>query len=143
MPMQYRWLVFSGLIACLACSGCRQSPDGVVPVSGRVTLNGQPLAGATITFQPVVDGPSLPTVAGSVGHSDAEGNFTMRLTDPDAPGAAVGKHVVTITTATDPQRDDALPRGEIVPIAWRNGSQTFEVPPAGTSKADFQLSTKK
>ena len=130
------------LLLGTACCGCDRSPDGVVPVSGRITLNGRPLANATITFQPVVVGPSLPTVAGSVGYTDADGNFTMRLTDPDAPGAAVGKHVVTITTATPPPRDDALPRGEKVPAPWRNGSKTFEVPAAGTTQADFKLSSK-
>lgn len=142
MPTHFHRLVLFGFVLCCIGCGCRKSPDGVAPVSGRVTLNGKPLAGATITFQPVVIGPSLPTVAGSVGHTDADGNFTMRLTEPDGPGAAVGKHVVTITTASMPHRDDVLPRGEKVPIAWRNGSKTFEVPAAGTAEANFELASK-
>jgi hypothetical protein len=122
-------------------AGCQGTTADIVPVSGRVTLGGQPLAGAVVTFQPVreVGGPP-PKHAGSVGKTDAEGRYELRLIERDAPGACVGKHRVTITTAKAPEGNDAqLASGERVPLAWRDGSKTLEVPPEGTTKADFEI----
>jgi hypothetical protein len=126
-------------VGLLALSGCGGGP--VAPVSGRVTLAGQPLEGAVVTFQPVTsDDGSVVTTTGSVGRTDANGRFELRLVEPDKPGAAVGKHRVTISTSTsDPGNDAQLPTGERVPEAWRDGSQTFEVPPEGTSAANFDI----
>lgn len=128
------WLVLVALSG--GCAG-----GAVAPVSGRVTLGGQPLAGAAVTFQPVKsDDGSAVTAAGSVGRTGADGRFELRLVDPDKPGAAIGKHRVTISTSTsDPANDAQLPTGERVPEAWRDGSQTFEVPPGGTSAANFDI----
>jgi hypothetical protein len=108
-----------------------------VPVSGRVTLDGQPLAGAVVTFQPLR--PENPRAGGSTGRTDAQGQFVLTLIDPPTPGALVGKHIVTITTATVSNDDAARPIGERVPRAWRDGSQTFEVPPGGTASAELNL----
>jgi hypothetical protein len=124
----------------VGAAGCSRVPAGIAPVSGRVLLKGQPLAGATVTFQPVgsnADGAVV--VGGSVGRTDGEGRFVLHLIDPDVPGAAVGRHVVTITTASLSGDDAARPKGERVPAEWRDGSQTFEVPAGGTAAANFDL----
>jgi hypothetical protein len=124
---------------CLVVAGCARTPAGVVPVSGRVTLDGQPLAGAVVTFQPI-QASSVPLKAGgSAGRTDGEGRFTLMLIEPPVPGALVGKHVVTIVTATSTGGDEALPFGERVPKAWRNGSRTFDVPVGGTTAVLFEL----
>ncbi len=132
----------SGLLAglWLVAGGCTGPPAGVVPVSGRVTLSGQPLAGAVVTFQPLTSGSdSVAPAGGSCGRTDAQGRFTLTLIDPSVPGALAGQHVVTITTAKTGSDDTARPTGERVPKPWRDGSQTFEVPAGGTSSADFDL----
>jgi hypothetical protein len=122
------------LVALAGCGG-----GAVAPVSGRVTLGGQPLAGAVVTFQPVMGDQAVQST-GSVGHTDSNGHFELRLIAPDKPGAAVGKHRVTISTSTsDPANDAKLPSGERVPAAWRDGSQTFEVSPEGTTTANFDI----
>ena len=120
--------------------GCGGGGD-VAPVSGRVTLGGQPLAGAVVTFQPMTSDDGSPvTTTGSVGRTDSSGRFELRLIAPDKPGAAVGQHRVTISTSTsDPANDAQLPTGERVPAAWRDGSKSFEVPPGGTNAANFDL----
>jgi hypothetical protein len=128
-------LVLTGL--WLLAGGCARTPAGVVPVSGRVTLDGEPLAGAVVTFQPIRA--DNPRAGGSSGRTDAQGRYELRLIDPPAAGALVGRHVVTITTATVGEDDAARPTGERVPAAWRDGSQTFEVPPGGTTAAHLQL----
>ncbi len=122
----------------LLVGGCG-SPD-VVPVSGRVTLNGRPLAGACVTLQPTGLGPGeRPEASGSSGRTDADGRYTLRLIEPQREGALIGEHVVTITTASAAKQDGGPVTGERVPKAWRNGSQRFEVPPGGTSEANFDL----
>jgi hypothetical protein len=125
----------------LALAGGCGGGGAVAPVSGRVTLGGQPLADAVVTFQPIREQESTAEeVSGSVGRTDASGRYELRLVAPDKPGAAVGKHRVSISTATADAADDAkLPTGERVPPAWRDGSKTFDVPAGGTSQADFAI----
>jgi hypothetical protein len=123
----------------LFAAGCGGQGD-VVPVSGRVTLNGQPLAGATVAFQPVSPGMNeRPEACGSAGRTDASGQFTLRLIEPDRDGALVGEHIVTISTGSAAGGDAAALKGERLPKAWRDGSQRFEVPAGGTAAANFEV----
>jgi len=128
------------LLLLVAAGGCGGG-GSMAPVSGRVTLAGRPLADAVVTFQPVrAQGAETLNMTGSVGKTDADGRFDLRLIEPDKPGAAVGQHRVSISTASSDATNDAqLPTGERVPPAWRDGSQTFEVPPGGTAAANFDI----
>jgi hypothetical protein len=83
------------LLLALSLAGCGKSHK-IAPVSGRVKLDGNPLAGATLQFIPLA-GPdeSLPS---SVGTTDRDGRYTLVLTgDVKGEGAVVGKHKVFIT----------------------------------------------
>ena len=123
-----------------AAVGCSTSAE-VAPVSGRVTLSGRPIAGAVVTFQPISDRDGgRPTVGGSAGTTDAEGKFLLRLVDSGKEGALVGKHAVTITTGKAGDSDDSRVTGELAPAAWRSGKKTFDIAPAGTDQANFDLS---
>src|SRR5262245_60968169 len=132
---------YSAMLLSVAAVGCG-GPD-VARVSGKITLNGQPLAGAHVTFQPISPGPNVrPEVAGSVGRTDASGHYSLRLVEPDRAGALVGEHRVTISTAEAAETDGAAPKGERVPKSWRDGSQRFTVPAGGTSAANLELKSK-
>ena len=61
-------LPFLALALSLA-AGCGR--DGVAPVSGRVTLNGQPLANVHVSFQPIAAGTDLNSGGGSYAFTDA------------------------------------------------------------------------
>jgi len=127
-------------IALPLVAGC--SSGNVVPVSGRVTLNGQPVANVHVSFQPIATGSDHNPGGGSYAFTDADGRFTLRLVDGETPGAVVGRHRVEITPRnTD---DDADRRGKGaasgVPDRYnRNSELTFEVKRGGTDKADFLL----
>src|SRR5262245_57192509 len=98
-PFRCRSRFKSCLLALVVCTfdACSPTLPNVVPVSGRVTLKGQPLAGATVTFQPAqASGDSRTSVGGSVGRTNAEGHYELRLVEPDMQGAVVGQHMVTI-----------------------------------------------
>src|SRR2546423_14993947 len=78
---------------------CEQS---LVPVSGRVTLDDKPLAGAVVTFQPRAGGDAAKSpTSGSVGRTDQDGRYNLRLIAPDQPGAAVCNHTGPISAAKE------------------------------------------
>jgi hypothetical protein len=83
------------LASALLLTGCGR-PYKVVPVSGRVQLDGKPLAGATVQFVPVAEsGQELPS---SFGTTDRDGRYTLTLIADGnkTSGAVVGKHKVMI-----------------------------------------------
>jgi len=130
--------VVAALIGVIS-GGCN---GDIVPVSGQVTLDGEPLAGAVISFQPIRNSSAdPPTATGSVGHTDAQGQYVLRLVDPDRSGALVGEHTVTISTATASGVEGEPPQGERAPEEWRDGSQRYTVPAGGTANANFDLVT--
>ena len=132
-----RWLLgpLAGCVVLPMC-GCQKS---VAPVSGRVTLNGQAVVGAVVTFQPrgTKDAPQ-PAGAGSVGHTDSKGRFSLRLVESDQPGAIIGEHSVTISTAYGGS-EEAPAKARPLPKAWLDGSKRFKVPPGGVGDANFEI----
>ncbi|MFO0791362.1 MAG: hypothetical protein U0805_18025 [Pirellulales bacterium] len=88
---------FIWLALCGALVGCKPGDRAdVVPVSGKVLLEGQPLKFGSITFQPMRGQPA----SGTIG---PDGSFTLSTYRP-GDGAAVGQHRVKITcyTSQDP-----------------------------------------
>jgi hypothetical protein len=78
------------LAAALWLAGCPGSGrPATAPVRGRVTLAGQPIAGATVTF--LCSG--APRLA--VGTTDEQGNYRLTTYEPN-DGAVIGTHVVTV-----------------------------------------------
>jgi hypothetical protein len=125
------------LLSALACagllvSGCQRA---AVPVTGKVTLNGKPLVGAVVTFQPRGTRDVPPDATGSVGRTDNEGHFSLRMLAPDQRGAIPGRHTVTISTSANGDSGKALS----LPGEWRDGSKEFIVPKSGTSEANFDM----
>src|SRR5262245_52363280 len=85
------------LIACLLCAfvaGCG-ADDNLVPVEGRVLLQGQPLSGlsGSVTFVP--DSSKGNTSSASAVGEIAEGRY--RLSTRGKPGAAPGWYKVVVT----------------------------------------------
>ena len=84
--------IFSSLLLAfltLLSTGCGSSGD-VGYVSGKVKLNGEPLANATITFYPS-------GARGSFGRTDEKGYYYLQhLKNQD--GAVIGEHRVTVST---------------------------------------------
>ncbi len=78
------WFV---LLVVLGGCGPMQLPLG--EVTGSVTLDGQPLSQAKVTFQPQQG-------AAASGITDAAGRYTLGTRKPQ-DGAVIGRHRVTIT----------------------------------------------
>jgi len=143
-------------IALFCCSGCGQGLP-VAPVSGTVTLEGKPLANATITTQPIGTDSRNPG-PGSFGRTDAQGRFELELVNPAIKGAIIGEHRVMISPSADeaaqPQRtaegklywtDDPRSRAAAQgaeadwPSHFMDGSLKMRVPPEGNDNLRFDL----
>ena len=134
---------FGAVVMTLAGAGCGQQSDGFAyqPVSGVVTVNGAPVAGLTVSFAP--QGASLDSGRPSVATTDAEGRYEAKTIDGVA-GAAVGDHLVSITSETlDPETQQVVTPETIPPKYNRQTTLKLTVPAEGTDAANFELTTKK
>src|SRR5262245_9061165 len=66
-----RWLSAVGIVVCLGC-GTRAD---LATVTGKITIDGQPLPDAFVVFAPTASGTS------SRGKTDAGGNYEMMFSD--------------------------------------------------------------
>ncbi|WP_254506650.1 carboxypeptidase-like regulatory domain-containing protein [Anatilimnocola floriformis] len=84
------WVVLAALLLLTGC-GSRVSYHelGLVSVSGRVTLDGQPLAGVTVRFEG-------PPNRFSGGKTDSGGRYRL-LYDSNQAGCTPGEKIVRIT----------------------------------------------
>lgn len=93
-PHTLKWVSLCGLFLCgLFLAGCSYQPDDmpkIAPVSGVVTLDGQPLPEAEILFQPA-------SGRASTGMTDENGEYTL-LFNRNTYGAKVDDHDVSIIT---------------------------------------------
>ena len=120
--------------------GCSGRPKNVArKVTGKVTLAGQPLAGATITFTPSDGSPSF-------GVTDAEGKYNLVWSAQRGKridGAQIGDHSVTISTFQFGDPTAKPPKAEVpekVPFKYREGPDKLKatVKP-GANEINFDL----
>jgi hypothetical protein len=123
-----------GLLAAVILScfvGCSRSgtrPE-LMPVKGRVTLDGQPLAGAVVLFRAEAGG------RGSRGTTGKDGRYELVYLR-DIKGAQLGKHTVSITTAME---GSPLER---VPAMYNRASTLTAHVPSPDNTIDFTLTSK-
>ena len=132
-----------GLLVCAAfLLGCGDSRLG--PVSGVVTLDGEPGAGIALHFQPLADNArDAGSCASSHAITDTEGKY--KLTTLNTPGAVVGHHVVTMFSTDLPLDDDSNTDLQVefkLPQQARDGNLRFTDPESGTDQADFAFASK-
>jgi hypothetical protein len=83
-------LVLAAVMLLLPLFGCGQSGPRLVPVTGVVTLDGTPVAGAGVMFKPAGTG-NLPPASAT---TDADGKFSLATLNK--PGAALGDYQVSV-----------------------------------------------
>jgi hypothetical protein len=92
-------------LCCGACWGCGAAGGGaqtaLVPVTGKVTYKGQPVAKGRIRFEP--DGYGRP----AFGQLKSDGTY-MLTTEKDGDGVIAGHHRVTVTDTGIKSPKDAL-----------------------------------
>src|SRR5688500_14866326 len=115
----------AGLLAILAAvllAGCDRPTDysdlGLVDVTGKITLDGQPLPGATVRFEG-------PPNRFAEGLTDAAGNYRL-MYDSNQPGCLPGEKVVRIVKGPVGEGSDERtpiegPDGQVLPAASDSG----------------------
>jgi hypothetical protein len=92
IPVCYRKTYLSVVAACaLVAAGC--GGNGLVTVTGKVTLDGEPLSDATVIFVPVEGANKLSTPGGRTDESGVFYLTTREIND----GAMPGEYNVTVT----------------------------------------------
>lgn len=130
-------LAMAGVLGLIVLAGCGRGPDNVGRVSGKVTLDGQPLAHATVMFSPQQAG------SPSVAVTDASGQYALHYTAL-IPGALAGAHRVTVSTFTagDPDADPPVARvAERVPFKYNLRSELTATVHRGRNAVDFALAS--
>jgi hypothetical protein len=138
--------VLPGGVLLFAVVGCGWGGK-VAPVSGIITLNGQPAAGIAVSFEPLAtEGNNVPGPS-AFGVTGPDGRYTAKTVGGEINGATTGKNRVKFCAYIDPA--DILEDGSVktkpkvkVPARyWSDPKIEFDVPANGTSSADFALTT--
>lgn len=110
------WQPLAAMGALLFLAGCGgvEPKDGLVRAYGYVTLDGEPLSGAQVTFD-------HPNEAETFGRTDPSGYYDVWFTRSQR-GAFAGPNVVWFTT-----RDPDLGTEEVVPKQYRAGQSDLSV----------------
>jgi hypothetical protein len=131
-------LVFAAALCITGCSG--RPKNFAKSVTGKVTVGGKPLAGATIVFTPV-DGGSP-----SMGRTDENGTYKLYWgrgrRGRAIEGAQIGNHSVSISTFMEGLPTAKPPRQEVpekVPYKYRAQSPPTATVKAGANTIDFDL----
>jgi hypothetical protein len=140
-------LVYRIVLAAGVVGGCNRSEFPLAPVSGHVTLDGRPLAGGGVTFQPIAKPGTSSAGRGSAAFCDEAGRYTLETIDGE-PGAVVGEHRVRIYGPRKKiaSADDRSSGGskEVVPSKYNFDTKLqFTVTPEGSNNADFELKTSE
>ena len=97
-----RWsiLLWSTILLIIGTAvGCGGNLPPRTPVEGTVLYDGEPVAGASVTFTPVDDGPEASAATGP------DGRFKLS-TYKKGDGAVLGKHRVTVIKAATPREEE-------------------------------------
>lgn len=103
-------------------------------VEGIVTLNGVPLPGAQVTFQPRDGAKQDSKIAASFGRTDKNGYYSLQYTR-DVSGAYIGEHIVSVS-ALDAQGKERVHKlynsrsTEMKTVEDRSNEINIEVKPA-------------
>ncbi len=120
--------VLLGIIP-LGCGGASGPPLG--KVSGTITLDGQPLAGASVSFSPMDGGRS------STGVTDSSGHYSLEYS-LDKSGALVGEHEVRIHSA---EFTGEAAKDPVVPERYNSKSELKGTVDKSGSTLDFELTS--
>src|SRR5690349_24920475 len=107
-----------GMLALATLVGCGSDAPPLGQVTGTVTLDGKPVDGAMIQFEPTTSG--MPT---AFGQTDAQGKYELWYSRGNK-GASLGEAIVRITAFQEADDDSAKKkRPEIVPAKYNLTSE--------------------
>jgi hypothetical protein len=133
--MKYRRLiglfVVAGAVIITACNP--EKLPGLGKVVGTVTMDGQPVPDATVTFDGIkADEPP------SFGKTDAAGKYELYYSRGHK-GATIGEHLVHINTYNETGEDNLEIRKETIPSRYNVKSELKVDVKRGSNNHNFEL----
>jgi hypothetical protein len=113
------------------CGGEKAPPLG--RVTGTVTLDGQPVPDAAVTFAGANPGDSP-----SIGKTDATGNYELSYSRR-YKGATIGEHTVYISTYQPKTDENPQTKKELIPAKYNGKSELKATVKRGANKLPFDL----
>lgn len=128
----------------IALQGCGGGGVKYAAVTGKVTMDGKPLAKVNVIFSPLPQPGS--NIAGNTagGMTDENGQYTLKTSTPDGmkDGAQIGKHKVSISLQETWGDGDRSRTREKLPKKY-NEQTTLEADVTGDGKPiDFPLTSR-
>ncbi|MEX0703858.1 MAG: carboxypeptidase-like regulatory domain-containing protein [Planctomycetales bacterium] len=120
------WIV---VVLLSAANGCDRS---ATTVAGFVTLDGRPLAGVNVVFEPIEP------IAGAAGVTDGAGRYEL-LRGNKQHGPPAGRYRVFLSTAEHDPGEGVSPQVERVPAKYHSVIQFHVELEPGFNRVDFQL----
>ncbi len=122
------------LVLLISSSGCNSEKlPRLGRVSGVVTLDGQPVPEATVTFTGAKEGEP-----DSIGKTDATGKYELYYSRGHK-GATIGEHPVSISTYKPANDDEPQAKKELIPLIYNGKSELKQTVKGGSNKVDFAL----
>ena len=127
----------------VALPGCGGGPT-LATVSGRVTLDGKPLANAAVTFIPVPRPGSQVAGDSASGMTDENGRFALRTYTVQGwkDGVQVGKHRVSISQQETRGEGDRSVTIQKLPRRYNEATELTADVAAGANQKDFELQSR-
>jgi hypothetical protein len=148
-----------GLMFLVGCGkGGPPLPSGIVPVTGTVTLDGEPVSGAIVSFVPVqIAGGGGAGLGAASGMTDSTGKYTLVGYEGRATGTLPGSYRVKISRLTRADGSIVIPGPDDSPMQLLTSGAREQLPEkyssdirttlvatvdASGSPVDFKLSSK-
>jgi len=120
-------------LSLAGCGGVSDAPE-TGDVQGYVKLDGQPMPGAKVIFQPTEGRPSN-------GRTDQEGYYELTYSRSQS-GAKVGTHKVSITTFIEADDEGNPGVEEKIPEKYNSKTELTKEVEAGDNEINFDLTSK-
>ena len=134
------------LISTALLIGCKGNPRDVAKTTGVVIMDGKPLTGGRIMFQPFAEGEEKRVGKMAVAQIQSDGTFVL-TTYEEGDGAVVGKHrpVITGNRKLDPDEaaDPNRPNIEGPDIGTYQLDQVCEVIAGQENEFTIEFSSRK
>ena len=126
-------LGWTSALLLVALAGCDSGPP-MGQVTGKVTLDNQPIQGLEVNFSP--QDAKLGTTA--IGYTQADGTYTLYYPGSEE-GAPAGDYIVSI--APGEGGEEGGPQVQI-PAKYNSATELRRTVKPGTNKIDFELTSQ-
>jgi hypothetical protein len=138
--------VLGPVLFLLMILGCGSNMPQTVPVSGRVTFDGQPPPGpGTVYFLPKEAAEGFPSRP-ATGDFDKDGNYKVKTFDP-ADGLMPGKYIMHVECWETPPNMEGKPVKSYVPEKYQSvetsGLKLDITPDMGSQTVNLDVVTKR